>query len=902
MNFQALKAFIILTLFLTTEIWGLSGTNGTPIGGMGTGYVLYNAVTGDFAASQKIPPAASDGILEFANKRSRSSGFHFFVDGTYLWKARTKSEDAKCPLYTANYGKVPNTNVSFTLNAFGPYVSGDNNLNFQLITSPLAFFEITAKNEGSKTADVAVALEFSNVSNGKNLLGGSNDGKNDPASNNRGITFSGTSAEGNAYMLVDCDNKNASFSAGAMGTFSTNGVLTNGSGNLIAAKCNIPAGETVRFKFTMAWWRTFISTVDRYGTGKPDSENYYYHNFYDNSKSAAEFGNAHFDLVSNGVKSMVSRVVESNFPEWYKDRLLNNLYPLIHNSQCAKDGRMAFWEGHYAIIGTLDQGEHASLWYTFNWPKNQWQELQYWIRTAHTGVGEDKELKGQIHHDFNTGPAQWTLEAHFMAPWDDYLHKDYWWSQNTTNWSDLNTMLIFKAYELMLATGNLDSMKIYFPKILNTADRLLYMCAQANSHLPILSKSTYDQSSVITPQYASGIALTAFLAIEQMAKFVGDTVTAKKYRDWYTIARKEYKDKQYTATYASGREFCEGDVAGYSWAHYLGLEPIMDDDFISEACKRLWRYYSIKASNRDKLGQWHFYTYDHFGGAEIAIGKPDTGMIVHKWDYDYYYTAKPATVFWQDLQKTNTAYASYMTAPCVWRSYFQMTGYLLDNANKRLWIRPSIPSSMNKKITNAPLPNPNGWGTLNYDENTKDKQTQSITVSFDSLVTVKEIVLKNNTGVDKPFIRIIDNKSGQMIINKTFVTEGSGLVKNIRITLDSSMQIGKSGIYIGAYSGEVGVNRKMSRHGFAHQSILDNVIAAGRQIHYSVDVNGPVSMELLSLNGKVLGVIMQKSVSAGENSFIWNGRTTNGSPIKSSLLILRLKSQSGVVSKKVLTY
>lgn len=888
MTLKFFRKTVLISLIASIEVLALSGTKGTPIGGMGTGYVVFDARTGDFAASGKAPPAGSDQVSEFSNKKSSSSGFHLFAGGQVVMKAKTNDEDAKCPLYTANFGTTGG--VSFVLNAFGPYVPGDGDLNFKLATSPLAYFEITATNTGATAVDVAAAMEFSNVAGNRNLLGGANSGVSDGT---QAITFAGTGNTGNAYLAVDCDGTTPIYSSGAIGTFSTSGTLTSGNGNLVAAKCNVPAGSTVRIKFTLSWWRTFVSTKDRYGSGKVDEDNYYYHNFFADSKAASQFGRENFDKVSAAVKGMVARVMACNFPEWYRDRLLNNLYPLIHNSVCTKDGRMAFWEGTYPIIGTIDQGEHAALFYTFNWPKNQWQELQYWLRSMY----QDPKIKGQIHHDFNIAPSTWNDEAHFIAPWDNWNRKDYWWVPNTTDWSDLNSMAIFKAYELMLATGNLDSMKAYFPKVLITAERLLQQCTEAGGKLPVKSKSTYDSQGLITPEYASGVALAAFRAVEEMAKFVGDNATATKYRDWYVAARAQYKKDLFKDGFATERASCEGDVAGYSWAHYFGFEPIMDEDFITTACQRLWRHYNSASTLRLKLGLWHFYTYDHWGGAEIARGRPDTAMIVHKWDYDYYYTANPSFVFWQDLQQTNSAYGSYMTAPCVWRSLFQMTGYLLDNAHNRLWIRPKLPTAMNDSLQNAPLMNPYGWGTLSYNGASIGPQKQSITVSFDNEVTVKELVLKNNTGMDKPFVQINGSYAGI-----TVTAENNGIEKNLRVTLATPLKIGPAGVKIKVYTESVGAKGTISQEKMNVLSLVQNSIRAGHSIDYSIDKSGPVTIELLNLNGKKVGTIMQRSRQvAGAHSFVWDGRTIEGSRINSSILILRLVSSSGSVSRKVVT-
>ena len=609
----------------------------------------------------------------------------------------------------------------------------------------------------------------------------------------------------------------------------------------------------------------------------------------------------HFDDVEKGATSIVNRVMACNFPDWYRDRLLNNLYPLIQNAVCAKNGRVAFWEGHYPIIGTIDQGEHAALWYTFNWPSNQWRELQYWARTAHKGVGESADLLGQIHHDFNIAPSSWTAEAHFMCPWDNYLRNDYWWVPNTTDWADLNCMFIFKAYELMLATGDLDSMKIYFPLVKTTADRIVKQCAAAGAgvHIPSQSKSTYDGTSTITPQYASGTALTAWLAVAEMAKFVGQDSVATRFTNWYTLARADFRTICFNSSFGTGRDYAEGDVAGYSWAHYFGLPAIMDSDVVATGCDRLWSYYSPNANIRDKLGAWHFYTYDHWGGAAIAIGRQDTAMTINKWDYDYYYTGNPGYVFWQDLQKTNSSYASYMTAPCAWRSYFQMTGCLLDNANKRLWIRPMVPSSMAKKITSAPVLNPRGWGTLDYDEN-MDAAThrfQNMTIAFDSLTPIKEIVLKNNTGVTSPGVAITNN--GSSVTGLTVTAEGSGFEKNIRVTLASPIQIGPQGAVIKVYNTAISVIGTAMFHQRFAVEILNGSLRVGSMLHYTVDVSGPFSMELIGMNGATIGTVARETVTAGTHAIQWNGKTLEGNAVGASIAIVRLTSLGGVFSKIV---
>jgi hypothetical protein len=873
--------FLILISFFGSQVFALSGTGGTPLGGMGTGYVIYN---GDkFSVSGKMPPAGADHCKGTPEKSIASSGFHILAGGTPKSPAKSTVEDAKCPLHLYDFGTVGG--VKFNLNAFGPYLPGEGKENYQLATSPLAYFDMIAVNSGAAAVEVAVAMEFANGG----LLGGAAGGTIDGT---QAISFAGTAD--NAYLAVDCDGTTPAFSAGAIGTFATDGKLSNAAGNLVGAKCSIAAGATVHFKFVLAWYRDY------------ESEDYYYHNFYTSSKEAATFGLSKFDAVRNGITSFVSRTLASNFPDWYKDRLLNNTYPLIHNSVCAKDGRVAFWEGNYGIIGTLDQGQHAAVFYSFNWPSVQWHELQYWAR--------QQKSSGQIHHDFNKGVQSFTAGSsgnsrHLLA-WDDKTHADYWWFSNTDSWADLNCMFIFKAYELMLATGDLDSVKLYWPAVKKAADRLLSQCA-AGSKLPLQSHSTYDRCNGAadatgsncskTPEYNGGLAITTYLAMAEMAKFCGDNATATTFYENFKTAKAEYKQMYATsstygvsASVANSGRFPEGHIAGYSWANYLCLEPIMDSSFIAATCKKM----------RDKQqsgglranGEWVFYCVDHYGGSEIAINMADAAMTIHKQDYDYYYKSVPAQVHWQSLQESsgNTGHDSYMTAPVVWHSYFQFCGYMIDNANKRLWIRPRIPTEMNGEIKNALLLNPKALGTLNYKESSSADPAQTISVSYDAPVPVKEIMLKNNTGIESPFVVV----NGAVVSNVK--AEGSGCEKNIRVTFDAPVQIGPEGMTITVHRQPVGTASKYTRVTTIHNALLTASMIRGKSVYFSVASTGRVTIEALSLNGAKIGTVYRNNLSAGWHSFNWSGKTLDGSALGNNAIVLRLVTSSGSIARSAM--
>jgi hypothetical protein len=895
----------LVALFLVMNLWALAGTKGTPLGGMGTGYVVFDATSGQMAAVTKVMPAASLTESEFKNYQSSSCGLHFFVQGATTaskLKATTTNENAAVPIYSAIFPAVGG--VTFADTSFGPFISGlawD-----QLVHSPLAYFDVQATNTNASEFTVAVALEFANqTSGGTNILGGTNAGTSD---GNNAITWGGDSTNGYAYMMAGCDDNAATFSSGAIGSFTTDGTLTQGTGNVVAAKCVVPAGGSAHFRFVMSWWNRWILTPA--STEKPGPEDHWYHNYYSNAKECAVYGMTNFENARAGATSIVKRTMASNFPEWYKERLLNNLYPLIHNSVAAKDGRTGFWEGQYAIIGTIDQNEHAAVWYAFNWPQNQWRELQFWARSSHKA--SEGDLLGQVHHDFNgtTSTSTWAYNNsdpnHFMYPWDNSTHPDYSYQSNTTNWMDLNCMFIFKAYELMLATGNKDSLTTYWPYIKNTANRIIVTCTPA--HLPTTSLSSYDSPSAQNYTYPSAVSLAAWYAVIEMAKWLNDAETVTKYTDWYTAARADF-----VTTYANSTNFGnegdqnhpEGDVAGYSFARYFGFPANIDSAYIVRGCNNLWNKYSILTSQA-RLGLWHFYQFDHMGGALTAIGQQDKALEVHNWDYQFYHQAAPAFAFWQDLWNTNSNYRSYGTAPNVWRSLFQFTGTLLDNANNRLWIRPMIPTSMAKVIKNAPLINPRGWGTLNYTDSVVTVSTgtraQFMTVTFDSLISIKEIVLKNNTTVANPGIIIKNN--GSIVSDATYALEGSGFEKNIRITLADAIQVGPAELYIKVFNGAVPpeeapvISCKLNKP-INPLALTNGQIGRGRSINYSVSVSGIATLDLFLANGAKIGTIAKNPVMAGSHSFIWNGTTLQGAKVNADVAILRLTSAGGSISRMV---
>ena len=318
----------------------------TPLGGLGTGYITYNAVSNVFKKGTQPSGWYAETQL--------TGGFHFYtsVNGAVQTRLNvtTTTEDAKIPVYTADYPVLQN--VHFTLLAFGPINSGDE----KLAPLPLSFFEFTVTNNNTAAADAAVAWQFSPFEGGA------------AAKITNGISWPGAQ---NTAMLASVDSGTATISTGsATSEFTGSGVMGNGAGNIVAVKVSIPAGQSARIRFVYAWYRSF-------GSG----ENFYYYNYYTTSQDIATYGMQNFDAIRDNCKNMVTKTMASNLPDWFKDRLLNNLYPLMHNVQMAQDGRVAVREGCFSIVGTLDQQGHAQSPLTYWFPDHNWRQMRFWAHT-----------------------------------------------------------------------------------------------------------------------------------------------------------------------------------------------------------------------------------------------------------------------------------------------------------------------------------------------------------------------------------------------------------------------------------------------------------------------------------------------------------------------------------------
>lgn len=132
----------------------VNGTTGTPLGGFGAGGIKYNANDGTFAAMLKPPADAYD------SKPVKGARIEMTVDGrtTVLKGAKTADgrtdDDALWPTHRVNFGCIDG--IEATMTAFSPF----DNKDYDNMSLPYAFYEISMANSGDRDAKVSLRFVF----------------------------------------------------------------------------------------------------------------------------------------------------------------------------------------------------------------------------------------------------------------------------------------------------------------------------------------------------------------------------------------------------------------------------------------------------------------------------------------------------------------------------------------------------------------------------------------------------------------------------------------------------------------------------------------------------------------------------------------------------------------------
>jgi non-lysosomal glucosylceramidase len=208
-------------------------------------------------------------------------------------------------------------------------------------------------------------------------------------------------------------------------------------------------------------------------------------------------------------------------------------------------------------------------------------------------------VKGAVPHDLG-------------APEEDPFFKANQFSwQNTNGWKDLNSKFVLMVYRDYVLTGRTDKafLKYTWPAV-QEALQYLRQYDHDGSGLPEndgYPDQTYDVWVVRgASAYCGGLWLAALRAAEEIAKDLGDTASATKYRDLFIKSQASYIKKLWNGEYfrydmlSEYKDDIQADqLAGQWYANLTGLGDLVPVDMQLSALKKIFNYNVMKFGKGD---------------------------------------------------------------------------------------------------------------------------------------------------------------------------------------------------------------------------------------------------------------------------------------------------------------
>ncbi len=381
---------------------------------------------------------------------------------------------------------------------------------------------------------------------------------------------------------------------------------------------SLAPGEEAEFTFVIAWH--FPNFRGR-GVGN-QLVGHHYASRFDSAIEVADYIAENFDRLARQTRSWVETWYDSTLPYWFLDRTMANT-SILATTTCYrfKDGRFWAWEGIGCCPGTC-----THVWHYAQAPARLFPEIERDTRERvdfgigfhkDGGIGHRADLAGSNHaaDDGHCGRILGAYREHQMSADNAFLKRI---------WPQLK-----QAVQFMIdRDGNNDG---------------ILEDAQANT----LDAHWFGKVSFLASLY-----LAALRAGEAMAIEMGDDTFARRCR---AIAERgansilelydgEYffqiEDPQHKDEIGVGPGCYIDQVFGQTWAHWVGLGRLFDQEKQISALRALYRYNFVPDvgpfREHFKLGRW----YATAGDAGLLMCTwPKDGQnpkFIGHWQYKYF--------------------------------------------------------------------------------------------------------------------------------------------------------------------------------------------------------------------------------------------------------------------------
>lgn len=191
----------------------------------------------------------------------------------------------------------------------------------------------------------------------------------------------------------------------------------------ISAKTTLRPGESKEISFLLTWYMPHYPDVNGKDIGV------YYANFFRSSREVADYVLENKTHLWEETIAFEQLLAESSLPNWLREKLINDRFPIYTCSWFAKDGKFSINEapaGMMGCLGTMDQRLACNSLYTNFYPALDKTELSLFAKIQ----GED----GSISHDLGFG---------------EFVEEP-----RKGSWSDLCSSFILQVYKHYLYTND----------------------------------------------------------------------------------------------------------------------------------------------------------------------------------------------------------------------------------------------------------------------------------------------------------------------------------------------------------------------------------------------------------------------------------------------------------------
>lgn len=355
------------------------------------------------------------------------------------------------------------------------------------------------------------------------------------------------------------------------GTFSQTGDLPSkreGRNGCLARKISLKPGEEKEVLFFLSWYFPNLYDALHRRLGHK------YEEWFKGAKDVADYAMGKFPYLKKESLLFHDALYSSTLPYWLADAINAQFTTLYKSSWWTKDGTFGIWEGMNACCGlqTTDVSYYGSFPVLLFFPDLEKVEISLTARA--------QSPKGEIPHFF---------PARFDVP-------DAYWR------IDMMPQFALMVYRDYLWTGDKRFLEKMWPVVKKAMDYELSIDTDGD-YLPNIEGSalTYDGWPMKgTSVYVAHLWLTSLIAGERMANILGDREIAKRYRDIYEKASKNFIQELWNGEYfilyhdmGSGQkdECCMLDQMNGQWyADMLGLGYIVPKEMTLKAIKSAYKY------------------------------------------------------------------------------------------------------------------------------------------------------------------------------------------------------------------------------------------------------------------------------------------------------------------------